>query len=236
MAEQTVEQAPDKYEIALHETVTRGGGEFQRIMVKTPWFTGPTDLAEVLQNGLGDELKAGGTAFICEKLAVVGTGRTVDASTIKVSRFAKFASKYVRPIGVDLAQQIPERMQFVINRIGWTRTLLACAAAAVTRPFGIRGGFFVIAGREARDLDGMHEPYWNTLLPALKPREAKEIVDEVAGKLGAPVAVVDINDRGGHIRAVSPGGMTDEDILAVLDDNPMGHCDQSTPIGLLRKS
>ncbi len=234
MAEQTVEQAPDSYEIALDETVTRDGREFQRIMAKTPWFTGPVELADVLRKGLGEELTSGGTAFICEKLAVVGTGRTVDASTVKVGRVAKFASKFVRPIGVDLAQQIPERMQFVMNRIGWPRTILACAAAAVTRPFGVRGAFFVIAGREARDLDGMHEPYWNTLLPPLRPKEARQIVDEVAGALGTPVAVVDINDRGGHIRAVSAGGMAPDDILAVLDDNPMGHCQQSTPIGLLR--
>lgn len=234
MSEQTVEQTPDKYEIALDETVSREGRKFQRILVKTPWFTEPTDLAEVLKAGLGDLLKDGGTAFICEKLAVVGTGRTVDASTVKVGRFARFASKFVRPIGVDLAQQIPERMQFVIDRIGWPRTILACAAAAVTRPFGVRGAFFVIAGREARDLDGMHAPYWNTLLPPLRPREAKQIVTEVSSKLGAPVAVVDINDRGGHIRAVSEGGMAPDDILAILNDNPMGHTDQSTPIGLLR--
>jgi hypothetical protein len=223
------------YEVSLDEGVERDGHWYRRVLVRTPWFDGPFDLAEAINDGLGDQLAYGGTVFVCEKLAIVASGRTVPAADVKVTRFARFASKYVRPIGVDLAQAIPERMQFVIDRIGWTRTLLACAAAAVTRPLGIRGAFFVIAGREARDLDGLHHPYMETLLPPFSPREAREYVAELAARLGSPVAIVDINDRGGRVRAVSPGGLSEEDLFRALKDNPMGHCDQSTPIGLVQK-
>ncbi len=49
------------------------------------------------------------------------------------------------------------------------------------------------------------------------------------------MAIVDINDRGGRIRAVSPGGLPAADLLRALRDNPMGHCDQSTPIGMVSR-
>ncbi len=235
MSEQAVDHAPDQYQVILDESITREGHQYQRVLIRTPWFHGPFDLVEAFRAGLKDYLGKGGTVFVSEKIAIVASGRTVSASTIRVGRFAKFASKYVRPIGVDLAQSIPERMQFVINRIGWPRTLLACAAAAVTRPFKIRGAFFVIAGREARDLDGMHPPYLDTILPPFKPREAQKYVNDLAARLGNPVAIVDINDRGGHIRAVSPGGLPAADLLRALKDNPMGHRDQSTGMGMVRK-
>jgi hypothetical protein len=222
------------YEVVRDERIERDGHWYHRILIRTPWFDGPLDLAKVLWT-CRNERPHGGTIFVCEKLAIVATGRTVDADTVQVGRFARFASRYVRPVGVDLAQSIPERMQFVIDRIGWTRTLLACSAAAVTRPFCVRGAFYVIAGRDARDLDGMQHPYTRTLLPALAPREAREYADSLARAVGAPVAIVDISDRGGRIRAVSPGGLPAADLLRALRDNPMGHSDQSTPIGMVSR-
>lgn len=239
MADQIVEQPSDQYEVALDEVVTHDTGSYHRVLIQTPWFAGPTDLAAVLRAGLGNLVRQGdrlgkGTLFVCEKLAVVATGRTVPATTVRVGRFARWAARFVRPVGTDLAQSIPERMQFVINRIGWSRTLLACAAAGLTRPLRVRGAFFVVAGREARDLDGMTDPYWDTLLPPLRPREARQLVNRLAADVGAPVAIVDINDRGGRVRAVSPGGLSRDQLLTALKDNPMGHCGRSTPIGIVR--
>jgi F420-0:gamma-glutamyl ligase-like protein len=226
------EQKSDYY-ITLDEVIEREGFKYRRLLAHTPWIKDGDDLAEVLKQGLGEHLKRGGTAFISEKIAVVATGRMVPVSKVKVRWLARFASKFVRPIGDDLAQSIPERMQFVIDRIGYPRTLLACAASAVTKPFGIRGAFFVIAGLQARGLDGMHGQYMDWLLPPLTPREAKVLCEEIAAKIGAPVTIADVNDRGGHIRATSDNGLSKEHLLRVLQDNPQGHKETSTPIGLI---
>lgn len=233
MSDQAVDQAPQKYSVFSDETIVRNGRKYQRVMIATPWFDDPKDLAAILREGLGDYLSSGGTAVLSEKIALLSIGQVVSVSTIKVGKFARLASKYVRPQGYSKAQSIPERMQFVIQRIGWPRTLLACAASAVTRPFGIRGAFYVVAGREARDLDGMHGEYADRLLPPLSPKQAKKIVDKVAAELGAPVAIVDINDRGGHIRAVSNDGLDAKLVLETMDDNPMGQS-QGTPLGMVR--
>jgi F420-0:gamma-glutamyl ligase len=224
-----------RYELIRDEYVMREGRNYRRMLVRTPWFENPFDLAELIKESLGDHLRPGSTAFVCEKLAVVAEGRTVATSNVRVGRFARFASRHAQPTAGNLAQSIPERMQFVINQIGWTRTLLACAAAAVTRPFKLRGAFFVVAGREARDLDGMHPPYDGTLLPPFTPREASRLVNRLAAEVGTPVAIVDINDKGGRVRAVSPGGLPMEDLYRALSDNPMGHNDQSTPIGVVHE-
>lgn len=221
------------FDIILDETIKRDGFTYHRILAQTPWISQGDDLAAIIKQALGEKTTKKSTIFVAEKVAIVTGGMMVRANTVKVGRFAKFASKFVRPIGQDLAQSIPERMQFVIDRIGFPRTLLACAAAAVTRPFGIRGAFFVIAGSQARDLDGMHGEYLEWLLPPLKPREAQAMVESLATKVGTPIAIVDINDRGGHIRAVSAGGLSPEHVLRALKDNPHGHKDTSTPIGLI---
>lgn len=229
------DQVANVYEVTVDETVTRDGRDYQRVLARTPWFEGPTDLASVFRQALGSRLESGaGTAFVTEKVAVVALGATVDASTVKVGRIAKVAAKFVRPLGDDVSQNVPTRWQFVANRIGMPRFLFACLAAGVTRPFGVRGTFYKIAGPEARDLDGMHGRYAQTLVPRLAEARALEIVNELASELGTPVAIVDVNDRSGTIRAVSRGGLPAAELLSVLSDNPMGQRYQSTPVGWIR--
>jgi hypothetical protein len=216
------------------DEVQRDGYSYRRVVARTPWIKPGDDLVPVIRESLGDELDSGGTVFLAEKVAIVSSDRLVPVSSVRVSRFAAFASRYVRPVGQDLAQSIPERMQFVIDRIGLARVLLACAATVVTRPIKVKGAFYVIAGREARDLDGMHGEYADWLLPPLKPREGQDLVDGLAARLGVPVAIADVNDRGGHIRAVSAGGLPVEHLLRALADNPHGHKATSTPVGMVQ--
>lgn len=235
MAESIVGSPQDSFEIVRDEVVVRGPLSYHRILVRTPWLTGATNLAELLRAAFGERL-IDGTVFICEKAAIVATGRAVPADTIDVGRAARLLARYVRPVPNDPALSIPEKMQYAINQVGWPRILLACVAAAVTRPFPIHGAFYAVAGREARDLDGMYPPYEGTLLPPLTPHVANRLVDRLAGELGTPVAIVDINNVGGRVRAVSPGGLTEKQLFEALSDNPMGfsHIGEQTPIGLVR--
>jgi hypothetical protein len=47
--------------------------------------------------------------------------------------------------------------------------------------------------------------------------------------------VVDINDRGGSVRATSPRAVDAATLRAVLADNPLGQRLTSTPVALVRK-
>lgn len=223
------------YRVVLTDTRDVDGVTYQRMLVQTPWLTEADDLPTVLASALKEHLQPGDTAFVAEKITIVTTGRTVDVSTVKVGWLARRMAPFGRPIGVDMGMAMPERLQYVIDRVGVPRILLAGAAAVLTRPFKVRGAFYVVAGTIARDLDGLHDPYWNTLLPPLLPKEARALATSTAAALGSPLAIVDINDRGGHIKGVSPGSLPARTILAALKDNPMGHCSQSTGVGILRR-
>ena len=61
---------------------------------------------------------------------------------IKTTRGARLLSRFVSrtPVGVGLGH--PATMQLAIDEVGLPRILLASVAAAVTRPFGMRGVFY----------------------------------------------------------------------------------------------
>jgi hypothetical protein len=127
-------------------------------------------------------------------------------------------------------------MQLVIDMVGPWRVILAGAVAAATRPLGLHGPFFVVAGYIARSMDGMRPPYGDVLLPPLSPRTARSIAEQLATEIGHPVAIVDINDRGGSVRTVAGSAISKRRLAAVLADNPLGQRDQGTPIVVVHRT
>jgi hypothetical protein len=217
-------------------SVTVGGARYDRTVVCTPWLSVGIDLAELLRNTVVERLQPGDVVAITEKVVVVTTGRGIPASTVRPGRLATFAARHIRPIGNSRGLSIPEKMQLVIDMVGPWRVILAGAVAAATRPLGIRGPFFVVAGYVARSMDGMRPPYGDMLLPPLPPRTAGSIAGQLATEIGYPVAIVDINDRGGSVRAVAGSVMSKRRLAAVLADNPLGQRDRGTPIVVVHRA
>lgn len=218
--------------------VSVGGRSWRRTLLRTPWLTPSDDLGAVLAaalDGLGDGFPGpGDVVALAEKIAVVTSGRTVDARPLRAGALARLLARTVRPVGDSCGLSLPRKMQYVVDEVGAGRVLLAACAAALTRPLGRRGTFYRLAGSVARDLDGLRGAYADELLPPLRPAEAQLLAHHLGNRLGCAVAVVDVNDRGGTVRAVSPGGPAAEVLLAALADNPHGDCAQSTPVVLLR--
>ena len=67
-------------------------------------------------------------------------------------------------------------------------------------------------------------------------RTARSIAEQLATEIGHPVAIVDINDRGGSVRTVAGSAMSKRRLAAVLADNPLGQRDQGTPIVLVHRT
>lgn len=220
------------------ETTTRqvGGRSYDRVTLCTPWLAPGTDLGAVLRDLVGPLARPGDLVAISEKVVVVATGRGIPASSVVPGPLARFVARQVRPIGDSRGLSIPEKVQYVIDRLGRARVVAAVVAGAVTRPFGVRGAFYVVAGPLATGIDGLRPPYEDTLLPPLERAEARAVAEQLAAAVGHPVAIVDINDRGGRVRYVPPGAEPAGGLLAVLGDNPMGQRDQATPVVLVRPS
>jgi F420-0:gamma-glutamyl ligase len=212
------------------------GERFERTLVCTPWLAPGLDLAAFLRDSVVERLGPGDLLVVTEKVIVVTTGRGVPAAMVRPGRLARFVAAHVRPVGNSRGLSIPEKAQLVIDTAGWWRVAAAVAAGAVTRPLGIHGAFYVVAGYVARSMDGMRPPYGDTLLPPLSPPIAHAIAEQLASELGQPVAIVDMNDRGGSVRAVAGSLISKRRLPEVMADNPLGQRDQSTPIAIVRRA
>ena len=169
-------------------------------------------------------------------VTILLTGRTVDINTVRPGWLAQFLARYVRPRGEHArGLSVPEKMQYVIRTVGLRRIIAATIGSAVTRPLGMHGTFYRIAGPIARDVDGgPHTPYEHVLLPPLDTKVAQRICADLERALDIGVSIVDLNDFGGSIRAVSPRSLSAETLAAVLSDNPLGQHRTSTPFVLVR--
>jgi hypothetical protein len=215
--------------------VTVGGIEYLRLPLHTRWLNQTDDLALALKEHLS-LARPDDTVGVSEKVVILLTGRTVDIATVRPGRVARMLSGHVRPRGEHArGLSVPEKMEYVIRTVGLSRILLAAIGAALARLFGVRGTFYRIAGPIARDVDGgPHTPYEQVLLPPLDTEVARGICADLERALDVGVSIVDLNDFGGSIRAVSPRSLSEKTLLAVLSDNPLGQRLTSTPFVLVR--
>lgn len=122
------------------------GVRYLRIVVQTRWLTPHDELAEVLQTSVQGVALPGDTVVVSEKVAVLLTGRGVPIASVRPGVLARLLATRVRPRPGSRGLSVPEKMQYVLERSGRTRLLLAAAASAVTRPLGVHGLFYRIAG------------------------------------------------------------------------------------------
>lgn len=211
-----------------------GRHTWERVVVRTPWIVPGDDLGDVLLRHLAGLLAPGDLVIISEKAATIALERGVPLDTVEVGHLASWLTRWVRPRGDSRGLSVPEKMQYVVDAVGRPRIVLATMAAALTRPVGVRGAFYVVAGRRARSIDGGRPPFEHLLLPPLEPKVARGVALALATRIGHPVAIVDINDRGGSVRAVAGGSIGPRLLRSILQDNPLGQRDTRTPIGLVR--
>ena len=178
--------------------------------------------------------RPGDTVAVSEKVVILLTGRTVDINTVQPGRLARMLAGHVRPRTDSRGLSVPEKMEYVVRTVGLRRVIPAAIGGAVTRPLGMHGTFYRIAGPVARDVDGGRPPYEHVLFPPLDTKVAQGICADLERALDIGVSIVDLNDFGGSIRAVSPRSLSEETLAAVLSDNPLGQRLTSTPFVLVR--
>ncbi|HET6757830.1 MAG TPA: hypothetical protein VFH20_00990 [Propionibacteriaceae bacterium] len=224
--------ATDKHK-ELWTKVTASGVEYQRLPLHTRWLDEKDDLALALKEHLR-LARPGDTVAVSEKVAILLTGRTVDIDTVRPGRLARFLAAHVHPRTDSKGLKVPEKMEYVVRTVGYWRILAAAVSTAVTRPFGMHGMFYRMAGSVARDVDGGRPPYEHVLFPPLNTEVAERLCADLERALDIGVSIVDLNDYGGSIRAVSSRSLPAKTLQAVLGDNPLGQRLTSTPFVLVR--
>lgn len=211
-----------------------GGRVYDRVILHSTWLHENDDLLDTLRTMLAGTARPGDTVFVSEKVVLLLAGRTVPVDIVRPGRLAYFLVRHVRPRPGSRGLAVPEKMQYVLDQSGRLRVLAAAAVSAISRPLGWHGLFYRVAGSIARDLDGGRPPYEHLLFPPLGRSDGLALADDLESQLGIGVAIVDLNDYGGSIRAASASAPTPFDLQMLLRDNPLGQRASSTPAGLLR--
>jgi len=233
---------------ARHVFLETEHGIRARIPLRSQLLKPGDDIARALLDSLGALARAGvivqdgDLLIVSEKALAISQGRSYPVSDIQPTRLATWLSKFVsrQRTGVGLAD--PTTMQLAIDEAGPARILVAAAAGAITRPLGVKGVFYRVAGSGINAIDGPSSlnlpPYerWSTKAPHDPEGAAREIARSVRDAVGrsVDVAIIDANDMAAEVFATTPG-VDGSEVLAAITDNPLGQSDEQTPFGLVRR-
>jgi hypothetical protein len=219
---------------ALHATL--GGTVYARHPVRTHLVTAADDAAEVVRRyvgSIGDDVRL---VAVSERMVAITQGRSYPMDEIRTGRLARLLVRYVTRPGYGIGLGTAQTMQLAIDEVGAPRILLAAAASAVTKPFGVHGVFYRVAGRQAAAIDG---PTSYTIPPynssaTLGPRDPEGAARALAAAVAAPVAIIDANDAGCAVLGASPG-VDRRFVQRLFADNPLGQAREQTPICVVRE-
>ncbi|PID94584.1 MAG: F420-0--gamma-glutamyl ligase [Bacteroidales bacterium] len=215
------------------------GVKWLRVPIKTHVVMRDDKLFEdVVDKYTANIRQADDIVFCSEKIIAITQGRSYPIDEIKPSWLAKLLVKFVykSPYGIGLGS--PHTMQLALEDVGLPRILLGCVAAAVTKPFGVRGVFYKVCGPKAYAIDGPCEytlPPYNRYAKKA-PANPNKVAVEMKKRLGNEFVVLDANDLNVDILGKSSKHLDDHFLKALFKDNPLGQSSQQTPIAIVRKA
>jgi hypothetical protein len=213
-----------------------GGIVYARHPSRTHLVTTADDAAEVVKRYSGTLDDSVRLVAVSERMVAITQGRSHRMVDIRAGRLARLLVRYVTRPGYGIGLGTPETMQLAIDEVGAPRILLAAAVSAVTKPFGVHGLFYRIAGPQAAAIDG---PTSYTIPPynqsaTLGPSDPDGAARRIAAAIGKPVAIIDANDAGCNVLGSSPGIDT-RFVMRLFADNPLGQAREQTPICVVRE-
>jgi hypothetical protein len=217
---------------SLHATLA--GTVYARHPVRTHLVTAADDAAAVVTGyvgEIGDDVRL---VAVSERMVAITQGRSYPISEVHAGRLARLLQRFVTRPGYGIGLGSAETMQLALDEVGAPRILLAAAASAVTKPFGVHGLFYRIAGPQAKAIDG---PTGYTIPPynqaaTLGPRDPDGAARALAAAIGVPIAIIDANDAGCAVLGVSPG-VDRRFVENLFADNPLGQAREQTPIAVV---
>jgi F420-0:gamma-glutamyl ligase len=218
----------------LHASLA--GVAYARHPVRTHLVTADDDASEVVGRYTGKLAEEVRLVAVSERMVAITQGRSYPISEIRPGRLARFLERHVTRPGYGIGLGSAQTMQLALDEVGAPRILFAAAASALTRPFGIHGIFYRLAGPQAKAIDG---PTSYTIPPynqaaTLGPRNPDEAARTIAAAVGTPIAIIDANDAGCAVLGASPG-VDRRFVERLFADNPLGQAREQTPICVVRE-
>lgn len=224
----------------LRDNVMVNGSEYKRYAIQTHFVQRGESYIDLISKYVVPLYEEGNILSMSEKIISMCQNNIVEKKDVKVGFWAKLLSKFAGSNNHGIAMDEPYKLQLAINLAGLPRILLASFCSAVTKLFGVHGVFYKIAGHGIDGIDGFYmgssfELYHDIAL--LNPKEPKKVCNEIQEKLGVDCLLVDANDLSIEIFAKSDSltDTADEDLIAMIKDNPAGQSDELTPLILMKK-
>lgn len=213
------------------------GKLYDRLAIKTDLVSSKDDIVELAKRYTEGVKKPGDFLVISERVVAITQGRSFLIKDIKPTFWADFLHKFVakNPGGIGLRS--PHTMQLALQEAGLIRILFASFFSIITKPFGIKGVFYKVAGNGLNAIDG---PCDYTLYPGnisakLGPKDASKVAQQIADVIGIEVVIIDANDLGQRVEGASKNADL-KLVLAAFKDNPFGQRDEQTPMALVREA
>jgi hypothetical protein len=208
-------------------------GEGCRVLpVKTHLLGVLDDPGEVLEHYCGALIQPNDVLTIGETPLAVMQGRYHHPATVEPSMLSRLLCRVFHPTS-SLATACG--LQTLIDVVGPARVLCAWLGGFALKLVGSKGGFYRLAGEQARlidDVTGTTPPYDQTLV--LGPDDPERFCQRLAASLGVAVAVVDVNDLG-RVKVLAASRGSDLPLIErALKPNPAGNANERTPLVVIR--
>ncbi len=213
-------------------------GTFQRCAIKTHFVQIGEDYVQLVKDYVLPMYQEGDILSISEKIISLCQKRVVYKKDMHLSWLAKFLSRFASHSSAGIGVDCVWKMQFAIDHCGPLKIIWASIAAAFGKLFGKRGVFYAIAGPEVTGLDGFYDKSYAEYgdFGIRIPENSAGVCDEIYEKTGVACMIVDANDFTVDILGKSKViPFSDQELAAIIKDNPAGQSAQQTPFILIRQ-
>ncbi len=206
---------------------------YLRYPIKTHLITKDDVLEDIIKKYILKDIENNDIIVMSERMVAITQGRLIHESEIKETKLAKFLIKFVKKWPNDPGFRNAKKMQLVIDICGISRVLLASFISAITKPFRIRGLFYIICGNQVSEIDGFAP---GTIPPydkyaVLGPKDPNKVCEQLAKKFNFQFAIVDANNIDVAVLGVSQNlQISKSELRLTFIDNPIGQGLEQTPI------
>jgi hypothetical protein len=221
-------QFPDP--MAMPPWQERSGADI--LPIKTHLLSHLDTPVEIVKRYVAPHAQPGDIVTIGETPLAIVQGRWRSPTDIQPGWIAKRLCYFFLPTS---SMATACGLQALVDIVGPSRVLFAFFGGAIAKILGKPGGFYQLAGEQARlidDVTGTLPPYDQFIV--LGPVAPQQVVEAIQQETGLSAAIVDVNDlKAVKIVAATPD--TDPTVVTeALRSNPAGNADQQTPLVLIR--
>ena len=220
-------------------TIEALGKTWARHAIHTHFVEIGEDYTALVEKYVKPLYQPGDILSVSEKIVALCQKRVIYKKDMKITRLAKFLSRFAiqhNSAGIGVGEVC--KMQFAIDHCGRFRVLWAAICAGFGKLVGRKGIFYNMVGMEVTGLDGFYPdvfPVYGEYGIRL-PENPSGVCDEIYEKTGVVSMIVDANDLTRDILGKAKEiTLTDEELCALIRDNPAGQEDQLTPFILIRE-